>query len=97
MAPIAPAAVEFQIHQVVPAFQMNMLRSANRKNRILFSSLSANNKRGTHAIKISGVNPASGQALTSNRPDKTLNAKDDNFFKKKEGVLIGRQVRQKKE
>ena len=82
MAPIAPAAVEFQIHQVVPAFQINMLSKAKRKKRILFSSLSPNNNSGTHEIKIRGVKPASGQAQTNNRPDKTLNIKDENFFKK---------------
>ena len=82
MAPIAPGAVEFQIHQVVPAFQINMLSNAKRKKRILFSSLSANTNKGTQAIKIKGVNPASGHAQTSNRPDKRLNNSGENFFKK---------------
>ena len=96
MAPIAPAAVEFQIHQVVPAFQINMLSKANRKKRILFSSFSANINNGTHEMKIRGVKPASGHAQISNRPDKTLNIKEENFFKKM-AVLIGWQVRVKKE
>ncbi|MCW3112461.1 MAG: hypothetical protein JWR18_857 [Segetibacter sp.] len=82
MAKIAPGTVEFQIHHVVPAFQMNMLSKANKKKRLLFCSLSANNNNGTHAMKMRGVKPASGQAHTNSRPDRTLNIREENFFKK---------------
>jgi hypothetical protein len=58
MAPTAPAAVEFHIHQVVPAFQISMVSKEKRKKRILFSSLSANNNSGTQEMKIKGVKPA---------------------------------------
>lgn len=92
IAPTAPGAVEFQIHQVVPAFQINMLNRANKKKGIL-SSFSANNNNGTHATKIRGVKPASGQAHTNNRPDRTLNIRDERFFKKIEVFFRGRQVR----
>ncbi len=81
MAPIAPAAVEFQIHQVVPTFQINMLSSECRKNFIRLVSWSANNSKGTQAIKISGVNPAWGHAQTKSKPDNTLNKNGGYFFK----------------
>ena len=81
MAPMAPGAVEFHIHQVVPAFQINVLNNEKRKKRIRFSSWSAMNKRGTQAIKISGVKPASGHAETNNRPDRMLNINGGYFFK----------------
>jgi hypothetical protein len=96
MAPTAPGAVEFHIHHVVPAFQINMLSNAKRKKRILFSSLLANTNNGTQAIKIKGENPASGQAQTSNRPDKRLNNRGEIFFKKRI-MFMGRQVRQKRD
>lgn len=82
IAPMAPAAVEFQIHQVVPAFQINMLSKEKRKKRIWFASSSAINKRGTQATKISGVKPASGHAHTSNKPQAMLSKKEGDFFKK---------------
>ena len=87
MAPIAPAAVAFQIHQVVPAFQINMLSRANRKKRILLFSLFANNNRGTQATKIRIVKPASGHAPTSKRPDRRLNIKDEFLFKKQVMII----------
>ena len=80
---MAPAAVEFHIHQVVPAFQMNILSRAKRKKRILLTSLSATINKGTHAIKMSGVKPASGHAATSSNPDKMLRMREENFFKKR--------------
>ena len=72
MAPIAPAAVEFHIHQVVPTFQMNMVSNANRKNLILFSWQESFNN-GTHAIKIKGVNGDTGQAAINNKAEEMLN------------------------
>lgn len=89
IAPIAPAAVEFQIHQVVPAFQMNMASKAKRKKRIRLLSLSAINNSGTQATKINGVKPASGHAHTSSKPETTLNIKGENFFKKDKWCLWG--------
>ncbi len=71
MAPIAPAAVEFQIHQVVPAFQINMASKAYKKKRIL-SVRSAIISRGTQAINMSGVNGDTGQAAMNNMPEAIL-------------------------
>ena len=80
---MAPGAVEFQIHQVVPAFQINMLRRAKRKNFMRLSSCSAMYRSGTQAIKISGVKAETGQAKTNNSPEMQLNKRDEGFFKKK--------------
>ena len=97
MAPIAPGAVEFQIHQVVPAFQINMLNNEKRKNLITFFSSSANANSGTQAVKMSGVKPASGQAATSNNPVTTLDNKEEYFFKKRVNNCLARQVREKRD
>src|SRR3954467_10585488 len=93
IAPIAPAAVEFHIHHVVPAFQMSMLRKEKRKKRIVLCCSSAINKMGTQAINISGVKPASGQADTSKRPEMTLYSKDEDFFKKQRCLSAGKFVK----
>ena len=81
MAPIAPAAVAFHIHQVVPAFQMSILSSVNRKNLILFFSWSAIDSNGTHAKKMRKVKGETGHAATSSKPVRILNISEEYFFK----------------
>ena len=82
MASIAPGAVEFQIHQVVPAFQIVVVKSVNRKKRILFVSWSSIYKTGTRAIKIRAVREETGHAKTSNKPETILKKTGGIFFKK---------------
>jgi hypothetical protein len=77
MAPIAPAAVEFHIHHVVPAFQMNIERKENTKKRSLSVCFSARNNSGTHAINIKAVNGDIGHAANNNIPDKILRKRDE--------------------
>lgn len=81
IAPIAPGAVEFQSHQVVPAFQINIESKAKRKKRIRFFSWSAINSSGTQAIKMRNVKGETGHALTSSKPETKLNSKEEYFFK----------------
>lgn len=83
MAPIAPSAVEFQIHQVVPAFHNNILKKQNKKKRIALSSLSATHNKGIQAKNISTVKYASGHAKINSNPDNKLSKNDAYFFKKK--------------
>ncbi len=79
MAPMAPAAVEFHIHQVVPAFQISMARKHRRKNRIL-SVLSANTSSGIQAINIKPVKGDVGHEQTNNNPDIMLKVIGWYFF-----------------
>lgn len=72
IAPIAPAAVEFHIHHVVPAFHNNMLRKLNKKKRFLFGSLSAISNNGIQAKNIRKVKDESGHADTNNNPETML-------------------------
>lgn len=53
------------------------------------------NNNGTHEIKINGVKPLSGHANTSNKPERTLNSREEDFFKKIK-IVIGRQDRIKR-
>lgn len=81
IAPIAPGAVEFHIHHVVPAFHINIGSKAKRKKRTLFVSCSAINNSGTHATKIRNVKGETGHAHTSSKPETRLNSKEEYFFK----------------
>jgi transposase len=81
IAPIAPGTVEFQIHHVVPAFQINMAKYEKRKNLSREDSLSARSINGIHATKINIVKGETGHANSSNRPDITLRIKEEYLFK----------------
>ena len=81
MAPTAPGAVAFHIHQVVPAFHINIASSANKKKRIRFVSRSAIKNNGIHATKISNVKVETGHANTSSKPAVRLNMREEYFFK----------------
>ena len=80
-APIAPAGVEFQIHQVVNTFQISMDNSENRKKRFVFFSSFAMKNNGTQAMNIRGEYRKSGHAKTSKSPLRILSNKEDCFFK----------------
>ncbi len=81
IAPMAPGGVEFHIHHVVPAFQMNIVSKANKKKRMRFVSWSAKNNNGIHATKIRNVKAESGHANTSKRPETKLKRSGEYFFK----------------
>lgn len=81
IAPIAPSAVEFHIHQVVPAFHVSIATKQSKKKRKRFTSLSHINRRGIHAKKMSAVMPEAGHANTSRSPDNKLYNTDEYFFK----------------
>ena len=68
MAPIAPAAVEFQIHHVVPTFQISMAKKQFKKKMILFLFESASNNIGSHAKNIRNVKGDKGHAPKRNNP-----------------------------
>lgn len=72
IAPIAPAAVEFHIHQVVPTFHMSIERKQYKKKWCRFATLSDTASKGTQAMKIRGVKGDSGHAHNNSKPDKTL-------------------------
>ncbi len=81
IAPTAPGAVAFHIHQVVPAFQINIDSNANKKKRIRFVSLSDISNSGTQAKKIRNVKAETGHANTNSKPARRLNISDEYFFK----------------
>jgi hypothetical protein len=91
----APGAVEFQIHQVVPPFQISIASKEARKNLYPFFSLSINNNKGAKATKISKVKGETGHAKTSNNPVKRLKIGVWDFFKKINNLKYWRQVRTK--
>ena len=81
MAAIAPGAVAFQIHQVVPAFQISSAKYENQKKREVVFSWSAINNIGIQAKKIRNVKGETGHAATSKTPAIMLSIKDRDFFK----------------
>ena len=82
IAPTAPGAVEFHIHHVVPAFQINRAIKANNKKRFVFVSFSAIKNSGTQARNIRKVSGESGHARNNKRPVRTDRTGDDKFFNK---------------
>ena len=76
MAAIDPTSVEFQIHQVVVAFQTNKAMNIYRKKWFFLGTVSATNNIGTNAKKIIKVNGETGHAANNNNPDKRLNQRD---------------------
>jgi hypothetical protein len=81
MAAILPMSVEFQIHQVVLAFQISILKKICQKKADFFCSPSAINSKGVNPKKIRKVNGDTGQAANSNNPENRLALMEIVFFK----------------
>ncbi len=81
MAAILPMSVEFQIHQVVLAFQINKVKKLCQKNVDFFCRPSATNSKGVNPKKIRKVKGDTGQAAKSKKPDNKLAGIDIVFFK----------------
>jgi hypothetical protein len=73
MAPAAPGPVLFQIHQVVPAFQMNMFNNTIQKKRAPLTNCRSSKSKGKNAINTKGVEGLSGQDAQSKRPLRGIN------------------------
>ena len=72
IAPIAPGAVAFQIHQMVPPLNTSIARKAYSQKLFLTGSLSATTNNGIQAKKIKNVSGDIGHAQTNNKPDSIL-------------------------
>jgi len=70
IAAMAPTSVEFQIHQVVHAFQTSAVKRLRKIKSILFSILSATYNKGIHAIKIRKVKGETGHAAYNKTPER---------------------------
>jgi hypothetical protein len=81
MAAILPISVEFQIHQVVLAFQMSMAKKLCQKKADFLSKLLATKSKGINPKKMRKVKGDIGQAAKSNNPDSRLALMDIVFFK----------------
>ena len=81
IAATLPISVEFQIHQVVQAFQISRARKLYQKKLDFFCILSAINNKGTNPKNMRKVKGDTGQASKSRRPEKTLKLKGIIFFK----------------
>jgi len=81
MAAILPISVEFQIHQVVQAFQIKCARKLYQKKWDFFKPLSAINSKGTNPKKIKKVKGDTGQAANSSKPENILKLSGMIFFK----------------
>jgi hypothetical protein len=79
IAAMVPISVEFHIHQVVPVFQINVVRNVHPKKREAVISLSATINNGIQAIKINGIKEDAGHA--------TYNSSPDNITRYKEGIF----------
>ena len=80
IAATLPISVEFQIHQVVLAFQMSKAIKLYQKKRDFFSILSAINNNGTNPKNMRNVKGDSGHAAKSRRPEKILKLMGMIFF-----------------
>lgn len=83
MAATLPISVEFQIHQVVLAFQINSAIKLYQKKLVFFSIPSAIKRSGTNPKKIRKVKGDTGQAAKSRMPEKILKLKGMIFFNAK--------------
>jgi hypothetical protein len=81
MAATLPISVEFQIHQVVLAFQINKARKQCQKKFDFFSITSAIKRRGTNPKKMRKVRGDTGHAAKSRSPEKILKLMGTIFFK----------------
>ena len=81
IAATAPTSVEFQIHQVVMAFQVSSVIKAYTKKLLRCCTISARYNKGRKAIKIRKVNGDTGQLAHNSNPDKRLKPVYDRFFK----------------
>lgn len=68
IAAMLPNSVEFQIHQVVPTFQINKLKKANPIKVLIFVVECATQSKGTNAKKMQKVKGDTGQEATSSKP-----------------------------
>jgi hypothetical protein len=80
MAAILPISVEFQIHQVVLAFQISSARKLYQKKLDFFWILSAINNRGTNPKNMRNVKGDTGHAAKSRSPENILKLKGMIFF-----------------
>jgi hypothetical protein len=81
MAAMLPISVEFQIHQVVLAFQISMAKKLCQKKADFFSIPSATKSKGINPKKMKKVKGDIGQAAKSNNPERRLALMDIVFFK----------------
>jgi hypothetical protein len=81
MAATLPISVEFQIHQVVLAFQISMAKKQCQKKVDFFCWASAINSKGVNPKKIKKVKGETGHAPKSNNPENKLALIDNVFFK----------------
>jgi hypothetical protein len=79
IAAMVPTSVEFHIHQVVPVFQIRVVRNVQPKKRAAVIALSATINNGIQAININGIRKEAGHAMYSNNPDKMTRYKEDIF------------------
>ena len=75
-----PTSVEFQIHQVVPVFQISIVKNTCPNQVILRVGSTAKKRSGIQATKISQVKGKSGQAATSMKPERQLSNQRKEFF-----------------
>lgn len=81
MAAMVPTSVEFHIHQVVPVFQISVVRNVQPKKRAAVIFLSATINNGIQAMNINGINEEAGHAKYNNNPDKMTRYKEGVFTK----------------
>ena len=73
MAAMLPTSVEFQIHQVLPKFQIKIAEKQCQKKMDFLLLFSAIYISGQNPIKIKKVKGETGQAANSEMPDNKLN------------------------
>ena len=67
---MAPTSVEFQIHQVLHAFQASVVKRLKKIKGSLFSIRSATYSNGIQAIKIRKVKGETGHAAYNKPPER---------------------------
>lgn len=80
IAAMLPISVEFQIHQVVQAFQIRRATKQYQKKLDFFWILSAINNKGTNPKNMRKVKGDTGHAAKSSKPEITLKLMEIIFF-----------------
>ena len=83
MAASAPTSVEFQIHQVVHAFQTSVVIKQKKKKLNRFFVRSAVWSSGIHAIKTKKVKGETGHAAYNKIPERKAKPGNCIFFNQK--------------